>query len=70
MATLILIALFATGVAVMLQGVAGVQVLFFKGADLLVLVRQAQVQLAHGLVERGVTCLLALQGAAGSGQSF
>ncbi|MNY49059.1 hypothetical protein D3C86_1844490 [compost metagenome] len=41
MATLFLLALLFDGGAVVLQGVAGVQVFLFEGADLLVLVLQA-----------------------------
>ncbi|MNJ54490.1 hypothetical protein D3C77_499310 [compost metagenome] len=70
MAALLLLALFATGAAVMLQGVAGVLVFLFKRRNLLVFVGQAQVQFAHRLSERGVAGVFGLQAAAAGVERF
>ncbi|CAI8941122.1 membrane hypothetical protein [Pseudomonas serboccidentalis] len=64
-ASLFLLALFFGGVAIMLQRVAGMQVLFFQRADLLVLVLQAQLEVGQCLVQSGVARLLGLQHRAG-----
>ncbi|MNJ78852.1 hypothetical protein D3C77_767140 [compost metagenome] len=54
----------------MLQGIAGVPVLLFQRAHLLILVGQAHLQLAKRLVEAGAAQLFGLQGALGGKQFF
>ncbi|MNV59398.1 hypothetical protein D3C71_1518170 [compost metagenome] len=53
MAALFLLTLFTAGIAVVLQGVAGMAVLVFQRFDLLVLVSQAHLQFTQRLVEAG-----------------
>ena len=65
MMLLILLALLLDRAAVVLKGVAGVQVLFFQRANLLVLVVDAQLVIATGLAKPGVAGLLGLQAGAG-----
>ena len=64
-AALILLALLLDRAAVVLKGVAGVQVLLFQRTDLLVAVLEAQVKVAARLVQGGIAGLLGLQHGAG-----